>query len=79
MILKNGLVMDESFTLRPCDVQFENGVITRMDEHIDGDETIDVSGCYVLPGFIDSHMHGAVGSKISEQTPAPDLTGITRF
>jgi len=79
MILKNGLVMDESFTLRPCDVQFENGVITRMDEHIDGDETIDVSGCYVLPGFIDSHMHGAVGSKISDQIPAPDLSAITRY
>ena len=71
--------MDESFTLRPCDVHFEDGVITRMDEHIDGGDAIDVSGCYVLPGFIDSHMHGAVGSKISDQNPEPDLSAITRY
>jgi len=77
MILKNGLVMDETFMLRRCDLKIENGVIAVVGENIDGDETIDLSDCYVLPGFIDSHLHGAVGCIISD--PAPDLSKITRY
>ena len=77
MILKNGLVMDETFTLRRCDLKIENGVIADIAETIDGDEAIDLSGCYVLPGFIDSHMHGAMGCIISD--PEPDLGKITRY
>ncbi len=29
MILRNGLVMDETFTLRQCDLKIENGVIAQ--------------------------------------------------
>ena len=77
MILKNGLVMDETFTLRRCDLKIENGVIADIAETIDGDEAIDLSGCYVLPGFIDSHLHGAMGCIISD--PEPDLGKITHY
>jgi len=79
MILKNGLVVDAHFTLKKCDLQFENGRITRIADNLEGDEITDVSGCYVLPGFIDSHMHGAVGHKISDINPAPDFEKITRY
>lgn len=79
MILKNGLVMDENFTLRALDVQFENGVITRIGENLAGDDALDLRGCYLLPGFIDSHMHGAMGCKISDTNPLPDLQKITQY
>ena len=77
MILKNGLVMDETFTLRQCDVQIENGMISAVGEHLAGTDVVDVSNHYVLPGFIDSHMHGAVGHKISDRNP--DLKAVTQY
>lgn len=79
MILKNGLVMDETFSLRACDLQFENGTITRLGENLTGDDTLDMHGHYVLPGFIDSHMHGAMGCKLSDTDPLPDLEKITQY
>lgn len=79
MILKNGRVVDADFTLRACDVQIENGVIAQLADTLSGDEAVDVSGCYVLPGFIDSHMHGAMGCKISDVEPEPDFEKITLY
>lgn len=71
MILKNGWVVDEAFSLRRCDVQIENGLITAVDENLTGDTAIDMTGRYILPSFIDSHMHGAMGHKISDTNPLP--------
>ena len=79
MILKNGLVVDESFTLKKCDLKIENGVIAAIAEDIPGDDAVDLSGCYILPGFIDSHMHGAMGCKLSDTNPFPDLNKITKY
>lgn len=79
MILKNGLVMDENFSLRKCDVQIENGLITALSDNLTGDTAIDMTGRYILPGFIDSHMHGAMGCKISDRNPLPDFNRITRY
>lgn len=77
MILKNGIVMDEHFQLRSCDLRIESGKIAEIGENLSGGETLDMSGCYILPGFIDSHMHGAVGHKLSD--PNPDLEAISRY
>lgn len=79
MIFKNGLVMDETFVLRRCDLQFEDGIITAMGEQLNGDETLDMSSCLILPGFIDSHMHGAMGHTINDTHPEPDLGKMTRY
>lgn len=36
----------------------------------DGDgEKVDASGCYVIPGLVDVHFHGAVGEDFSDATP----------
>ncbi|MBQ8813412.1 MAG: N-acetylglucosamine-6-phosphate deacetylase [Lachnospiraceae bacterium] len=78
MILKNGMIMDENFQLRRCDIQISEGQITAIGEDLtDGEASVDMTGKYILPGFIDSHMHGAVGSKISDSDP--DLCAITRY
>ena len=34
----------------------------------DGD-VLDASGCYVIPGLVDVHFHGAVGEDFSDATP----------
>ena len=77
MILKNGRVMTESFTLKKCDLKIENGVITGIADHIAGEDAVDMNGCLILPGFIDSHLHGAMGCIIADE--APDLAKITRY
>lgn len=83
MILKNGLIMDEYFQLRRCNLHVKDGKIVHIppaDSPVTAasdEEILDMSGKYILPGFIDSHMHGARGHKISD--PSPDLREITRY
>lgn len=33
------------------------------------EETLDASGCYVIPGLVDVHFHGCVGEDFSDATP----------
>ena len=55
-VIKGGTVVtaDRSFT---ADVLIEKGVITRVGNNLSGDETLDASGCYIMPGGIDPHTH----------------------
>jgi N-acetylglucosamine-6-phosphate deacetylase len=41
-------------------------------------EVIDAAGCFVLPGFIDIHVHGAVGHDVMDADPA-GLAAMARF
>ncbi|MBQ4552698.1 MAG: N-acetylglucosamine-6-phosphate deacetylase [Clostridia bacterium] len=79
MILKNARVIDDRFTLRDYDLETKNGVITQIADHIEGEDVLDLRGCFILPGFIDSHMHGAMGCKLSDTNPLPDLHKITQY
>lgn len=55
-IIKNGTVVtaDRSFA---ADVKIEDGVITAIGPNLSGGETLDATGCYVMPGGIDPHTH----------------------
>lgn len=45
-----------------ANVYIENGRIAKIDDRdIPCDEVIDAEGCYVSPGFIDTHVHGGAG------------------
>ena len=65
MVILNGHVIDPATQFDEiADVAIENGVITRIYDHSkgqyyenDGQEVMDVKGQYVLPGFIDLHVH----------------------
>lgn len=56
-VFKNAQVVNV-FTERieTADVAVENGVIVGVG-HYEGDETIDCTGKYLAPGFIDGHIH----------------------
>jgi len=43
----------------PADVLIENGRVTAIAQQLktNGHESVDASGCYVFPGFIDPHTH----------------------
>src|SRR5438045_3700867 len=59
LLIKNGEIVtpDERYV---ADIFCENETITRIERNIDkvkADETVDASGKYVFPGFIDPHVH----------------------
>ena len=58
MILKNADIFDSEFALRRADVRVEDGKIAEIGENLNGGEEHDLSGCVILPGFIDIHIHG---------------------
>ncbi|MCJ7874030.1 dihydropyrimidinase [Marinovum sp. 2_MG-2023] len=55
-VIKNGTIVthDRTYT---SDVLIEGGVITEIGPDLKGDETLDATGCYVMPGGIDPHTH----------------------
>lgn len=60
LLIKNGIVVDTvSKTEKKQDIFIENGLIARMGENMDcqADQIIDAEGSYVMPGFIDLHVH----------------------
>lgn len=59
MIIKNGLVCTKKFEFEKTDIQFDYKI--QKVGNIETEEQIfDASGCYVIPGFVDIHTHGAV-------------------
>ena len=75
MRLTGGNVFGTDHKLHAQDLCFENGVITVTSEQGE----LDVTGCYVLPGLIDTHIHGArgIGFYWSEEDVLPALDWLT--
>jgi dihydropyrimidinase len=55
-IIKSGTVVTADLTYE-ADIRVENGIITEIGQNLSGGETLDASGCYVMPGGIDPHTH----------------------
>ena len=55
-VIKNGTIVTADLTYK-ADVLIENGVITEIGQGLKGDEELDATGCYVMPGGIDPHTH----------------------
>ena len=55
-VIKGGTVVTADLTYE-ADVLVENGKITEIGPSLKGDETLDASGCYIMPGGIDPHTH----------------------
>lgn len=60
LLIQNGHVLDPLTGLDGiCDVLVEDNRIQNVEKNLSaaGDRVIDASGCYVMPGFIDMHVH----------------------
>ncbi len=72
MIITSGMVFTAGFRFEQVNIRTRNGVITEVsDQEIipeAGEEIIDASGSYVIPGLTDIHFHGAVGADLSDGT-----------
>ena len=55
-VIKNGTVVTADLSYE-ADVLIENGVIIEIGKGLKGDEELDATGCYVMPGGIDPHTH----------------------
>ncbi|VVT25161.1 dihydropyrimidinase [Rhizobium sp. EC-SD404] len=81
-VIKNGTVVTADLTYE-ADVLIENGVITQIGPNLAGDEVLDATGCYVMPGGIDPHTHlempfmGTYSSDDFESGTRAALTGGT--
>lgn len=68
MIIKNGKLLNDNFKFEDSDLEIGGEKIAKIAAGLSGDEVIDASGMYVVPGFIDSHTHGAMGVEYWEGT-----------
>ncbi len=74
MIIKNGNVLFDDWKFKTCDIGITDDLIT---ENGDG-EIIDARDCYVLPGFVDTHIHGCVGAS-AYMARKGDLNKISEY
>ena len=55
-VIKNGTIVTADLSYK-ADVLIEGGQIIEIGQDLKGDEVLDASGCYVMPGGIDPHTH----------------------
>ncbi len=55
-VIKNGTIVTADLTYK-ADVKVDDGKIVEIGPNLSGDETLDATGCYVMPGGIDPHTH----------------------
>jgi len=55
-VIKGGTVVTADLSYQ-ADVKVEGGVIVEIGPNLSGDETLDATGCYVMPGGVDPHVH----------------------
>jgi N-acetylglucosamine-6-phosphate deacetylase len=68
MIFKNGRLIFPNGVREGLDLLVEDGVITaiRAQAPAMGEQIVDLQGNYLAPGFIDVHIHGAMGHDTME-------------
>ena len=55
-VIKGGTVVTADLTYK-ADVKIEGDTIVEIGPNLSGDEVLDASGCYIMPGGIDPHTH----------------------
>ncbi|SER41367.1 dihydropyrimidinase [Faunimonas pinastri] len=58
-VIKGGTVVTADHSFK-ADVLIEGETIAAIGQNLSGDEVIDATGCYVMPGGIDPHTHPAM-------------------
>src|SRR5213595_3194085 len=71
MIFKNARLIFPYGVQDGLDLIVESGIITGMRPQAPamGEDIIDLEGNYLAPGFVDLHVHGAMGHDAMEASP----------
>ena len=79
IVLKGAKLLDAYYNGQVLDVLVKDGVITAVGKDLTGDTVIDLTGCTLMPGMIDAHVHvaGSSGYGIDEagHTPSDEMSG----
>lgn len=80
MLIVNGTLFREDGTFQRMDIETRGGRISALGEALarSGQEVLDAEGCYVVPGLVDIHIHGALNADFSDGSPEAVQT-IARF
>jgi dihydroorotase len=73
MVIANTLICD-AHSQRHGDVRMQNGVIVEIGDSLTDDEMIDGSGCYLLPGLVDTNV-----SLKDGQLNGKNLVSLARY
>lgn len=78
-ILKNALVYDADFQPKKLDIAVSDGRIAQLGADLpQTDGTLDCTGCTVVPGFVDIHIHGGGGGDMADADPR-SLQKMSRY
>lgn len=76
MLIKNARVFSSKNRFEELDIKFEQKILEIG--AINGVPDIDAKGCYVIPGLVDIHTHGAAGHDASDGS-AKGLVAMSRY
>ena len=68
IVIKNAIVCDTNIWQEKKDIKIEDGIIQEVGSNLVGDETIDLEGYTLMPGFFDAHMHLVSGMEPMDDT-----------
>lgn len=68
MILKNAKIFNKEFDLIQADLSVCGEKIDSVAPNLRGDDSIDLKGCLIAPGFVDVHIHGCAGADTCDAT-----------
>lgn len=68
MLIQNAAVFTDGM-FQNTSISFGERISEIGPDPAGGGETLDAQGCYVIPGLIDIHTHGAVGADASDGDP----------
>ena len=85
--IRGGNVLNGETGCFECiDIELENGIIKEMGCLSAQSNVFDADGLYVIPGFIDTHIHGSMGGEFASESESFDKVrkwfaskGITAF
>ena len=78
MIIKNGKLFTENAEFAMQDIAFSGEKIDAVGENLCGEDIFDATDCYVIPGFVDIHIHGAAGSDFCDNSEK-DINTIAKY
>lgn len=80
MRIVNGTLFCDDGIFRAMDLETQDDRISAIGAGIGSEdrETLDASNCYVVPGLVDIHIHGAVGADFSDGD-ASSIQAMARF
>lgn len=66
LLLRGGRILTEKLGLIGGDLLIRDGKIAAIGQNLpQNGDLLDVSGCYLVPGLIDTHNHGCFGTEFS--------------